>query len=331
MQIVLKTILDDGKVADKDVFDFDDDWFHKDLAFVEWPKDYVHKMLFDPSFENRAEAVKQEPTDISITEKYISEETCRSNLFALAGTDIFPKLSVSAQAELFNKCPESVKQAYFFLGNKDKDRTLVKAVAEHLNNSFARGYLEFKLSKEANEYFDFSEKLFEASFNGKPFSIGVRGVVTLLESLWYGNSIEKQRVIEAMLNHPVPEIRAAIADRVSYSGHIKKLAKDPCFSIRLKVIKNKEFEMMTFTVEELLEIISEDPEVAKEVLDHCEYFVGKHLCERLAESNVLEIRSMALARLSPKPQHGIEDIPDDDDEEVDEEELEDAEFDDFAE
>lgn len=334
MQIVLKTILEDGKVADKDVFDFDDDLFHKDEVFVEWPKEYVHKMLFDPSFENRAEAVDQEPTDISITERYISEETCRSNLYALVATDIFPKLSVSAQAELFNKCPESVKQAYLLLGYEDKARALVKKVAALVKDPYARGYLEFKLSKEAkeNRYFDFSEKLFEASYNGKPFSIGVRSVVTLLESHLYRDSLEGQRVLEAMLNHPVPEIRGAIAERLSYSGHIKKLAMDPCFSIRMKIIKNKKFELTNFTVEELLEVISEDPELAKEVIARCEYFVGIRLCEKLTESNVLEIRTMALRRLVQKPQYGVKDIlEEDEDEEEEGKEPEDEDFDNFDE
>lgn len=335
MQLVLKTILEDGKVADKDVFDFDDDILQKDLDFVEWPKDYVHKMLFNPSFKIRAMAVEQEPTDIAITEKYISEETCRSNLFDLAFRDIFPLLSVSAQAEVFNKCPEAVERAYISLGDDDAVRALLKEVASRLKDPYARCYLEFQLSKEAQDdpYYDFPEKLLECSYNGKPFSMGVRDVITLLESHWYKDSLEKQRVMEAMLNHPVPAIRAAIAKKVSFSGHIKKLAMDPCFSIRLKVTKNKNFEKTTFTVEELLEMISDDPEVAKEVLNHCDYFVGNRLCEKLAESYVLEIRSMALARLSAKPLHGIEDGPDSDDEEeeVEDEDSVDEDFDNSAE
>jgi len=294
MKLVLRKILPDGQLADSDVFEFSVHEVEKNLNRLEVPQEVVHKALFSPSYKIRAKAVTKEIKDVALIQKYISQETCRSNLALLARSENLERLPLKTMIELFNKCPDAVREAYY--GNEEVPDACDISLA--LEDPFARYFMKL-LSLPVEKRQEEEYQLWKASFNGEPIPLDAYDLRYAL----YDNSNEdldqNNNVIEAMVQHPDPEIREDVVDLADEFFQIRELALDPYFSIRKRVIRTELFAEAHFSVDELLNIISDDPELAKLVIEkHQNHILILELCEQLAESTNLEIRAMAIRQIS---------------------------------
>lgn len=294
MKLVLRSILPDGKLADGDVFEFTDQEIEENLEHLDVPQEVVHKALFNPSYKIRAKAVTEEIHDVAVAQKYISQETCRSNLFTFSRLDFFDSLPLNTRLELFNKCPDAVIWPYSW----DNFVYGAKKISQGLEEPFAKKFL-LHLSRPLKSRRDEEDRLWTISVDGKSVSQDAFGVVSLLCEHTGKDLTRKRKVIEALVRHPDPDIRYGVVDYVQEPEHIKALAVDPYFYVRRKIIKTSIFAETDFSVEELMDVIADDPRIAEMIIEkHHDRDLIHDLCNSLAESDILEIRAMAIQRLT---------------------------------
>jgi len=242
--------------------------------------------------------------------------------------DFFDSLPLNTRLELFNKCPDAVIWPYSW----DDLVYGAKKISQGLKEPFAKKFL-LHLCKPLNKRHDEEDRLWTISVDGKPVSPDAFEVVSLLCEHTGQDLTQKRKVIEALVHHPDPDIRYGVIDYVQEPEHIKALAVDPYFYVRRRIIKRSIFAKTDFSVEELMEVIADDPRVAEMVIEkHHDRDLIHDLCTRLAESRVLEIRAMAIQRLFDW--NLLEDFSEEDEEievDADEDEIDDDLLEDFDE
>lgn len=295
MKLVLRKILPGGKLADGEVFEFSDQEIENKLdRLQDVPQEVIHKALFNPSFRIRAKAVSKEIHDVEIAQKYIAQETCHSNLLDFSRLNFFESLPLNTRAELFNKCPDALVWNYSW----DDFVHDAKEISQRLEEPFARNFL-MHLSIPVKERRDDEDRLWKVSIDGSPVLSDAFDVVSLLRDYPRKDSTQKSKLVEALVHNPDPDIRYNVTNYVEKAEQIKALALDPYFYIREEIIKTSSFAQTDFSVEELMDVIADDPQLAEMVMEkHKDRELIHALCERLAESKILEIRAMAIHRLS---------------------------------